>query len=108
MPVSGGDRRILVTLSPSISASRLLTLAWDHDGDHLLFTRSVKSPVNPNDSETAFELWRVPSEGGEPEQMGLTMDLLREIRVSPGGEQIAFTAGNRNAEVWIMENFLPR
>ncbi len=108
--VSGGNRRILVTLSmsTSLTAARLMTLAWDHDGGHLLFTRSVKSPVNPNDSETAFELWRVPSEGGEPQQMGLTMDLLREIRVSPGGEQIAFTAGNRNAEVWIMEHFLSR
>ena len=33
---------------------------------------------------------------------------LRNLRFHPDGKQIAFTAGSYSAEVWVMENFLPK
>ena len=45
--------------------------------------------------------------GGEPTEVGLSMVMLREVRVHPDGKRIAFTAGAPYREVWVMENFLP-
>lgn len=52
-------------------------------------------------------LWRVPVAGGEPEQLGLEMEKLRQPTISPDGRRLAFTAGGTQNETWIMENFLP-
>jgi hypothetical protein len=50
----------------------------------------------------------VPAQGGEAYEVGLAMEWLRELRVDPAGQRIAFAAGNPAApEVWVMEN-IPR
>ena len=69
-------------------------MAWSSDGRHVLFARRG-------------ELWRVPAEGGEPENLGYVMEGLRELRLHPDGARIAFTAGTDKGEVWVMENLLP-
>lgn len=63
----------------------------DPDGRYVMFARGG-------------ELWRAPSQGGAAEKLGLTAENLREIRVHPGGRNIAFTAGEVAGEVWAMEN----
>jgi Tol biopolymer transport system component len=68
-------------------------LAWSPDGRHLIYS-------------SADQLWRVPAEGGEPQKVGLGMTGLREISVHPDGVQVAFTAGEPAAEVWVLEHLL--
>lgn len=60
---------------------------------------------NTND-QSLRSLWRVPVAGGEPEDLGLEMEKLRQPVISADGRKIAFTAGGRKTEVWVMENFL--
>ena len=58
--------------------------------------------------DLTFGLWRVPAQGGEAQEVGLTMEFLRGLRVHPDGQRIAFAAGWSGApEVWVMEN-VPR
>ncbi len=80
-------------------------LAWTPDGHHLLFgkPRQTDSP-----QEQTIELWRIPAEGGEPQRLGLAMENLRDVTVHPDGRRIAFSAGKEGAEVWVLENFLPK
>jgi tricorn protease-like protein len=59
--------------------------------------------------EQTTELWRISAEGGEPQKLGLAMKGLRNLRFHPDGRRIAFSAGTPfSAEVWVLENFLPK
>jgi Tol biopolymer transport system component len=102
VPSRGGVPRELVRVLEQ-SGTDLTGLAWTRDGLHVLFT---KLPTSFQHQKS--ELLRVSAEGGEPQQVGLAMELLRDVRVDPDGRRIVFTAGpNMQFEVWVMENFLP-
>ena len=73
--------------------ARIRSLAWMPDGRTLLFARKG-------------ELWRLAGARSEPEKAGLAAEDLRQLRVHPGGRQLAFTAGVGKGEAWVMENFL--
>jgi hypothetical protein len=75
------------------------------DGLSLLVVRWTIAPASEPRAST---LWRVPITGGPPVSTGLTMDGIRDITVHPGGQRIAFNAGWKRGEQWVMENFLPR
>ena len=77
----------------------------DPDGRHLLVVRraDVSDPELRNET-----LWRVPIDGSGPVSTGLTIEGLRDISMHPDGRQIAFNAGWKKGEHWVMENLLPR
>ena len=102
-PSAGGEMREVLRLpgvKPLPFPDRRSWLVWTPDGRHLLFAR-------PKDEAT--ELWRISVEGGDPENLGLTMKKMESLSIHPGGLRIAFTGpGPRpGAEVWAIENFLP-
>jgi len=77
-------------------------IAWSPDGSRLLFARR-------NFQENKVEVWQIPAEGGQPQSLGLsTTDMTSSISIHPDGNRIAFSSGQRKAEVWVMENFLPQ
>ncbi len=79
-------------------------LAWTADSREVMFGRKSPGSSYP---ERTIELWRISAEGGEPQSVGLAMKRLRHLRVHPDGRRIAFDAGERRQEIWVMENFLP-
>jgi Tol biopolymer transport system component len=92
MPAGGGNPREV--LKAGIGA-----LEWTPDGSQLLFRQGS-------------ELWRIPAEGGEPRRLGLTshtggFSSGASLSVHPDGRRIAFSSGEQNIEVWVLENFLP-
>ena len=91
LSVAGGESRDLLK-GNSIGLDS--ELAWTPDGRGILFVEKG-------------ELWRVPVDGGAPQALGLKMGQLRQLHLSPDGRQIAFTAGEGQSEVWVLENFLP-
>jgi Tol biopolymer transport system component len=94
LPAAGGEpREILKLKKESLSG-----VTWTRDGSYLLFSRAGKGKP---------ELWRIPAQGGEAKSLGLASDENARISFHPDGRRIAFTAGETNAEVWVMENFLP-
>lgn len=76
--------------------------SWTPDGQDLLYTRWS------NDVEwrkRREELWRVAVAGGPPRSMGLVVPGMREVRLSPDGRRLAFTAGQETLEVWAVQGF---
>ena len=104
IPSAGGALRELIRLEKGENIPGFGPLVWSPDGSQILFTKGGTSPQGMR-----FELWRVPAEGGKPHKTDLAMDGLREVRIHPDGRRIAFSAGRpESAEVWVMENFLPK
>jgi hypothetical protein len=59
--------------------------------------------------EHQWHLWRVSAEGGEPQQLGVTLGRqMGGLRLHPDGRRLATTDFKVNLEVWVMENFLPK
>jgi len=111
-PSSGGDTREVLRLSKEGAAGNQgqwwgnRGLTWTPDGRYLLF------PGNPKDKATGLsELWRIPVEGGEPQNLGLTVSWYYHLSFHPDGRRIAFTGPGPeyggDGRVWAIENFLP-
>lgn len=98
----GGEARDLLKVQ---TQEGLSSIAWTIDGKEIIFSKALSQA---NLQEQACELWRVPAEGGEPQKLGLAMDRIENLRLHPDGKRIAFVAGQYRAEVWVMENFLPK
>jgi serine/threonine-protein kinase len=78
---------------------------WHGDGRQLLVVRFNPRPEPELRNET---LWRVPIDGSDAVTTGLTMEGLRDISIHPDGHQIAFNAGWKKNEHWVMDNLLPK
>ncbi|HUH13940.1 MAG TPA: hypothetical protein VMK65_12565, partial [Longimicrobiales bacterium] len=94
LPMTGGQPRMVVKGFGSPE--------WSPDGRHLYLTR----PVDPDAIPRVNELVRVSLDGGDPEPMGIAMDQLSDLAVHAPSNRIAFSAGHRQSELWLMENFL--
>ncbi len=103
MPSTGGTPRLLVRVADSRGI-----VAWSPDCRQLLYAVPSKSTANGTPATLRYELWRVPSQGGEPQQLDLTVvGMLTSLRVHPDGQRIVYKTLRSNSEVWVMENFLP-
>ena len=92
-PVAGGERRELLHLESTNDSCRL---TWTPDSRYVL-CRNQEGQV-----------WRVPASGGEARKLVIPVKGLRELRVHPDGKRVAMWAQEPGAEIWVLENFLPR
>jgi Tol biopolymer transport system component len=97
LPVKGREPRTLHTFK---KGERISTLDWTPDGRNILFSKGGEG------NKCSF--WTISPKGGEPIKLGITMDLVKHLRIHPDGQHIAFTAGTKGQEIWVMENFLPK
>jgi Tol biopolymer transport system component len=101
VPVGGGEAKELLRVAPPNALPPWGGLAWTPDGKHILFAQTA------GDAQRPFELWRIPAGGGPPQNTGIAMKGLRNLRVHPDGQRIVFDAGQIQNEAWVLENFLP-
>jgi len=101
MPAEGGPARELLVVKPPGGLRPFVALLWTADGRHLLLSYAN------NLSSDKYEIWRMPVTGGELQNTGLAAPLMLGARLHPDGRRIAFVAGEKQSEVWLMENFLP-
>ena len=101
VPTTGGEGRVLL-LAKRIGyrLDRKAGPVWTSNGRYLIFGRG------PFDD---MELWRISSEGGEPQKLEVASRSIHGLTVHPDGRRIAFTGGSSRGtiDVWVMENFLP-
>ncbi len=104
MPAGGGEPRELLRMQEPEGITLFGQITWTPDGREVIFGKGKESL----EMQTT-ELWRISAQGGEAQRLGLAIDGLRHLGFHPDGRQIAFTAGTPfAAEVWVMENFLPK
>ena len=98
MEAAGGEPRKLREFA---ERERPAWVTWAADGKHILFTAQGEA--------AGWQLWRLPIDGGEPELLGLPESNYTYLSAHPDGKQIAFSGGPQlGAEIWVMENLLPR
>ena len=81
---------------------------WTTDGASLLVTRWTAPRGDAVAAPIQRTLWRVPTTGGAPSSTGLVMEGLRDTTLHPDGRQIAFNAGWKEYESWVLEGVLGR
>lgn len=102
MPVTGGEARLLVKVAAE-EANYRVGPSWTPDGRYVVFTKGQKGIATKN-----VQLWRIATDRGEPQRLGLTVDWLWWLRVHPDGRRLAFGTQEMNTELWVMENCLPK
>ena len=109
IPTAGGEPRILLNLHnrENEEHDHVAPVTWTPDGRHLLFARWRGGRRSPG------ELWRIPTEGGEPEKVWESDEQsgikeLRDASFHPNGQRIAFARrhGESHNELWVMDNLL--
>ena len=105
MPVSGGEAKEVWSFGQTKAGTPGSSHTWSRDGRHILF-----GAPDPSDLPQ-WALWRVPVEGGPPEEIGLKRRWgIFDLTVHPSGRQIAMAGRggpSTSSEVWMIENFLP-
>jgi Tol biopolymer transport system component len=94
MPPEGGTPRVLLSLKwPEFFPAG--AYAWTPDSRRVVFVEQ---------SAKQFEILVIPAEGGQPRRTGIRMNGIRFLRLHPDGKRLAFQAGDRHGEVWVIEN----
>ncbi|MEK7404399.1 MAG: hypothetical protein AAB225_04765 [Acidobacteriota bacterium] len=92
MPFAGGPVRRLLTLERPDLMPYQYPFAFTPDGNEILFVRGR------DEARKNCELWTIAVEGGAPRKAaGLGLPDERNLRVHPGGRQMAFRAGQRSS-----------
>ncbi len=105
IPSAGGEPRELCRFEDGIDIEAGAPFTWTPDGKYILY--SMKSPKKENEK---WDLYRIPANGGIPEKLGIEMSgFALNLSVHPDGRHIAFSLTEQsNANIWVMENFLPK
>jgi len=101
MPAAGGQQQEIHRFKQGGRWN--IDIAWSPDGQYIFFSKS--SP------DWGWELWRIPSDGGNARDLGLRMGMFEHLCVYPDGQRIAFSSpptDTKPEELWVMENFLPK
>jgi Tol biopolymer transport system component len=95
LPLSGGELKELVRFEgPDFVGD----FVWTPDSKQILFIKKF-----PRSSQ----LWLIPTNGGPQKNMNFELQSIDHIRIHPDGQTIAFSGYEYNADIWVMENFLP-
>jgi len=104
LPVEGGEPREVV----KITDGGCMAIAWAPDSREIIYGKSLHAPSGSQRIAQGSELWKVSVEGGEPQKLGKISGQIVGVRVHPDGQRLAFTSQTSWAEIWVMENFLPK
>jgi hypothetical protein len=103
LPAMGGTPRDILRFAPSTNAP--IRPEFSADGKYLFL------PWDTTPEDPASSLFRLPVQGGEPEDLGLKMIAFGRFSAHPDGRQLLFSsrgAEQKSTEVWVIEDFLPR
>jgi Tol biopolymer transport system component len=103
----GGEARELLRIDGEKEAPFWGSQCWTPDGGYIYFMRGVKGEAS---RPKQWHWWRVSAEGGEPQQLGLTVGgrQMGALRLHPDGRRLATSEFEVDLEIWVMENFLPK
>jgi len=93
--LNGGEPRELFR-----GLAQYYDLRWTRDGRYI-----IAKSYNPASSE----IWRVPTQGGTPLKLDLSISKMESFTLHPDNSRFAFSVnGESKSELWVLENFLPK
>jgi Tol biopolymer transport system component len=104
LPVTGGEPTALHSFEKDRQV-KYIRITWSPDGRYIYFSKHIPKGGG------IWELWRIPSEGGEPQNLGLAMHGFSQLNIHPDGSRITFSSRTMHEKVgavWVMENFLSK
>ena len=104
LPVAGGEPIALCRFEKDRQV-KYIDITWSPDGCYIYFSKQKPK------GNGIWELWRIPSEGGEAQNLKLAMHRFMQLNIHPDGKRITFasmTMHEKVGAVWVMENFLPK
>ena len=104
LPLAGGEAMTLYSFEKDRQV-KYIDITWSPDGRYIYFSKQKPK------GDGIWELWRIPSEGGEAQNLKLAMHGFSELNIHPDGSRITFasmTMHENVGAVWVMENFLPK
>jgi Tol biopolymer transport system component len=84
---------------------KYIDITWSPDGRYIYFSKQKPK------SGGIWELWRIPSKGGEAQNLKLAMHGFSQLNIHPDGSRVTFSSRTMHEKVgavWVMENFLPK
>ena len=105
LPVEGGEPREVIKITGA--GESCWAMAWAPDSREVIYGKNLHAPGSQGIAQGS-ELWKVSVEGGEPQKLWKMADQIWGVRVHPDGQRLAFTLQTWWAEIWVMENFLPK
>jgi len=105
MPMGGGKPTELLRFEDSRNFWPMVE--WTADGKYILFTRR-QTIKDKQETETA--LWRIPAEGGEPQELNIALSSITVLEAHPDRQRLAFHSTGftmKSPAVWVLQNFLP-
>jgi len=103
VPSSGGTPRLVIEAEDNRGA-----IAWSPDGRKLIYAIPSKNSTGSKPAKIRYQFWSVASDGGEPQQLDLTVDgMIMSLRIHPDGQRMVYQTLRGKSEIWVMENFLP-
>lgn len=98
-----------VNMRTLVAASKfwIRSLAWSPDGQTIVYA-SPDSAVEKDEDERQVALFQVPASGGTPRKIDISMKGIVNLTIHPDGQRIAFGAGKKGREIWVMENIIPK
>jgi len=103
LPVAGGEPVSLHRFEKDRQV-KYIDITWSPDGRYIYFSKQKPK------GDGIWELWRIPSDGGEAQNLKLAMHGFSQLNIHPDGSQITFSSRTMHEKVgavWVMENFLP-
>jgi Tol biopolymer transport system component len=106
--IETGETKQILSASSAQRIVQFSGIPWTPDGRSVL----VRKVLSGNQRESTSELWLVPIADAPPRKLDIDVNSWAAgnrgvISLSSDGRQIAFRSGQGNAEVWVLENFLP-
>ena len=118
LSVSPDGRRLAFMVNLESPHRVLLTLATEGGSPRELFRGDYENPLPfagawTSDSRNVLvhakdgplnRLWAIPTEGGVPQKLDVTMKIIQSVVVSPDGRRVGFTGMQTKSEVWVIQN----
>jgi Tol biopolymer transport system component len=104
LPVDGGEPAALHSFEKDRQV-KYIDITWSPEGRYIYFSK--QKPKGGG----VWDLWWIPSGGGEAQNLGLGMHRIMQPNIHPDGRRITFaswTMHEKVGAVWVMENFLPK
>jgi len=97
LPDSGGEPTALHSFEKDRQV-KYIDITWSPDGRYIYFSKQKPK------GNGIWELWRIPSEGGEAQNLKLAMHRFSQINIHPDGSRITFSSSTMHEKVgavWV-------